>query len=188
VRVPLRALLLVPVVALFVVAGIGLFRARPQAELGRPAPTFELSLLDGDGRLSLGGLRGKPVVMNFWASWCTPCKDEAPEFSRTAKAFEDDVHFLGVTMLDGRQPALDFVERYDIPYPSVRDTRGVIAKRYGVTGVPETAFIDARGRLVGSYIGAFTEGQLEEVVRDLLEIKPGELLRLTGRGETRPVP
>jgi cytochrome c biogenesis protein CcmG, thiol:disulfide interchange protein DsbE len=179
---------LVPVLAVFVVGGIGLFRARPQAELGRPAPAFGLPALDGDGDIALAGLRGKPVVLNFWASWCGPCKDEAPEFARTAKRHADDVHFLGVTMLDSVTPARAFVDTYGIGYPSVRDARGVVAKRYGVTGVPETAFIDAQGRLVGSYIGAFTKGQLERAVRDLLELEPGEVLKLTGRGETRPVP
>ena len=91
-------------------------------------------------------------------------------------------------MLDGKRPAEDFVRRDGIPYPTARDTRGVVAKRYGVTGVPETVFIDADGNLVGRYIGAFTDEQLEDVVRDLIELRPGELLKLTGRGETRPVP
>ena len=179
---------LVPVVAVFVVGGIGLFRARPAAELGKPAPDITLPALDGDGTIGLAGFRGKPVVVNFWASWCGPCKDEAPEFRRAANEFEGDVHFLGVTMLDGREPALDFVAKYEIPYASVRDTRGVIAKRFGVTGVPETAFIDADGNLVGSYVGAFTGNQLERAVEQLIDLRPGELLELTGRGETRPVP
>jgi cytochrome c biogenesis protein CcmG/thiol:disulfide interchange protein DsbE len=183
-----RMLWLLPVVAVFVVGGIGLFRARPNAELGRPAPDITLPALDGDGDIRLAGFRGKPVVVNFWASWCDPCEDEAPEFMRAARAFGDDVHFLGVTMLDGRQPALEFVKRFDIPYPSVRDTRGIVAKRYGVTGVPETAFIDADGNLVGKYIGAFTGKQLERAVRDLIDLRPGELLTLIGRGETKPFP
>jgi cytochrome c biogenesis protein CcmG/thiol:disulfide interchange protein DsbE len=179
---------LVPVVAVFVVGGIGLFRARPTAELGRPAPDITLPALDGDGDIHLAAFRGKPVVVNFWASWCGPCKEEAPEFRRAARGFGEDVHFLGITMLDGKEPAERFVERYDIPYASARDTRGVVAKRYGVTGVPETAFIDADGNLVGRYIGAFTHGQLKYAVERLVDLRPGELLPLTGRGETRPVP
>ncbi len=183
-----RALWLVPVIAVFVVGGIGLFRVRPQAALGSPAPAFELPSLNSDGTLALRSFRGKPVVLNFWASWCEPCKDEAPEFARVSKKLGDDVQFLGVTMLDGRESALEFVKHYDIGYDSVRDTRGVIAKRYGVNGVPETVFIDERGRVVGIYIGAFRKGQLETAVLDLLELGSGELLRLTGRGQTRPVP
>ena len=183
-----RMLWLVPVVAVFVVGGIGLFRARPEAEIGRPAPGITLPALDGDGDISLAGLRGKPVVVNFWASWCDPCEDEAPEFRRAANEFGDDVHFLGVTMLDAVTPAQDFIERYKIPYPSVLDTRGVIAKRYGVTGVPETAFIDADGNLVGRYIGAFTDDQLDDAVEALIDLRPGDALQLTGRGQTRPFP
>jgi cytochrome c biogenesis protein CcmG, thiol:disulfide interchange protein DsbE len=183
-----RALWLVPVVALFVVGGIGLFRVRPNAQLGRTAPTFELPKLDGDGSIELEDLRGRPLVINFWASWCDPCKDEAPEFARTAKRYGDEVRFLGITMLDGKDSALAYVKRYGIGFESVRDTRGVVAKRFGVTGVPETAFIDARGRLVGTYIGAFTKGQLAGAVRDLVDLEPGELLHIAGRGETRPVP
>ena len=184
-----RLLLLIPLIALFVVAGIGLFRARPPSELGRPAPPFALpSLADEDERISLEGLKGKPAVLNFWASWCEPCKDEAPEFARTARDTGEDVTFLGISILDGRGAARDFVKRYRIGFDSVRDTRGVIAKRYGVTGAPETVFIDADGRLVGKYIGAFRRGELEPLVRKLITLPRGELLRITGRGETRPVP
>ncbi len=184
-----RLLLLVPLVAAFVVGGIGLFRARPPAELGKPAPSFDLpTVADESERIELSDLTGRPLVLNFWASWCDPCKDEAPEFARVAREMEDDVTFLGVSILDGRGAARDFVKEYGIPFESVRDTRGVIAKRYGVTGAPETVFVDPRGRVVGKYIGAFREDELEPLVRDLLALKPGEFLRITGRGETRPVP
>jgi cytochrome c biogenesis protein CcmG/thiol:disulfide interchange protein DsbE len=133
-------------------------------------------------------LRGKPVVINFWASWCDPCKAEAPGFARTARRFGGKVNFLGITMLDGRDPALVFTRRYGIPYPSVRDERGVIAKRYSVTGVPETAFVDAGGRLVGKHIGAFTGRGLERAVRRLIDLEPGGLLQPTRRGLSQAVP
>jgi cytochrome c biogenesis protein CcmG/thiol:disulfide interchange protein DsbE len=170
-----------------VLGGLALFRARPQAELGGPAPGFDLPGLEGRERVALADLRGRPVVLNFWASWCDPCKDEAPEFARVARKLGSGVRFIGVDMLDGREEARAFVKRYGIPYGAVRDARGVVAKRYGVTGVPETAFIDAGGRLVGHYIGAF-DGQLESTVRKLLALGAGETLHLTGQGETRPIP
>ena len=184
-----RVLWLVPVVVIFALGGLALFRARPSAELGRPAPLFELpDLADDDARIALGDLRGKPLVMNFWASWCDPCREEAPELAAVARRMGTRVTFLGVNILDGREEALEYVDRYEIGFRNVRDARAITAKRYGVNGAPETVFVDSRGNVVGKYIGAFRPGQLEDFARDLLELPPGEVLRITGRGETRPVP
>lgn len=181
-----RLIWVLPLVAVFVATGIALFRSAP-GDVGRPAPDFALPSLDG-GTVELSRLRGKPVVLNFWASWCDPCRDEAPELARTARKLGRPVHFLGVNILDGREEALDYVGEFRVPYESARDARGVVAKRYKVTGVPETVFIDARGTIVGKYIGAFREGQLAELVRRLIALSPGDMLVITGRGETRPVP
>lgn len=181
-----RLLWLLPVVALFAGVGVTLFRSGP-GTVGRPAPGFELPALDGPS-ISLSDLRDKPVVLNFWASWCDPCRDEAPELARSARELGAVATFLGVNILDGRAEALAYVDEFEIPYESVRDARGVVAKRYGVTGVPETVFIDARGDVAGRYVGAFTEGQLERLVRELIALEPGRTLDITGRGESRPVP
>ncbi len=183
-----RLLWLVPLVAVLALGGIALFRSRPQAELGGPAPRFELPLLSENGeRLALATLRGKPVVLNFWASWCAPCRDEAPELARAARRLSGKATFIGVNILDGREEALAYVTKYHVPYRSVRDVRAVIAKRFGVTGAPETVFIDARGDIAGKFIGAFT-GQLERLVRALAALEPGEVLRITERGDAQPVP
>lgn len=186
----LRWLVLAPVVALFVVAGFALFSVRPGAEVGKPAASFSLpSVTDPDSTITLERLVGsRPVVLNFWASWCEPCKQEAPEFKRAAEAFGDRVTFLGVDMLDGPGPAARFMKSAKIPYPSVSDVRGVTSKRYGITGVPETIFIDRDGIVAGRYIGALRRGELMRLVEDLLELRRGELLEISGRGETRPVP
>lgn len=182
-----RLLWLVPLVAVLGLGGLALFRSRPQAELGGPAPLFELPRLDGGDRLALAKLRGKPVVLNFWASWCAPCREEAPELARAARRLSRLATFLGVNILDGRDEALAYVTKYDVPYESVRDARAVVAKRFGVTGAPETVFIDRDGDVAGKFIGAFT-GQLEGLVRDLARLETGEVLRITGRGDTQPVP
>ncbi len=184
-----RLLWVIPLILAFVAVGFGLFRARPAVELGAAAPTFDLPDLARPGRtISLTDLRGRPVVLNFWASWCEPCREEAPELAEAARAFEGRVSFLGVNILDGRDEALEFVRRYAIPYPSGRDGSARVSRLYMVTGVPETVFLDAEGRLVGIYIGAFTPGQLEGILEDLLALPPGGILDIQGRGETRPVP
>lgn len=183
-----RLLLLLPVAAVFVVVGVGLFTARP-ARLGHDAPEIaQPSLSDPDEEIRLGDLRGRPVVLNFWASWCEPCKQEAPDFARVARAFSGRVAFLGVDILDGREDALAFVEDYGIPYPSVRDASGTVAEDFEVNGVPETIFIDAEGRVVGKHIGQISGDDLEQLVAELDELPPGEVLEITGRGESRPVP
>lgn len=183
-----RALLIVPLVALFVVGGTALFRSRP-AEIGRPAPDFELpSVREPSEKVSLADLRGKPAVINFWASWCEPCKDEAPKFARSARRFGGDVSFVGINILDGREEAEEYLDEYKLRYRNVSDARGVISKRYGVTGVPETVFLDAEGKIVGKYIGAFTKDLLDKLVQQLIDLPEDGALNISGRGETRPVP
>ena len=171
----------------FVLAGVGLFRARPDADLGGPAPLFTLATLGSGDDLSLVSLRGRPVVLNFWASWCEPCRDEAPSFAEAASE-HSDVTFLGVNILDGRSEALAYVDEFAIPYSSVRDTSGRLSRLYGVTGVPETFFIDASGEIVGRYIGAFDGRQLATLVSELAVLEPGQRLEISGRGQSRPVP
>ena len=147
------------------------------AKQSAPAPSFSLEVLDSgalprrlqrtigpsfsDGKLSLKELRGTPVVLNFWASWCPPCREEAP---RLQKAWERwgarSVLFLGLDMQDIRSDARDFLNSFRITYPTVRDPGKEVANRYGATGLPETYFISARGQIVGHVIGVVSSGQL----------------------------
>jgi len=183
-----RLLWLIPLIALFALAAIGLFRARPPAQLGKTAPAFSLpSLHDPNRSIAVRALRGRVLVMNFWASWCDPCKQEAPFLAAAAKA-HPDIEFLGVQILDGRNEGTRYEHRYGIPYESVRDARGSVAKTYGVTGVPETVFVDRRGNVVGKYIGALDRKTLAGILDDLVSLEPGHLLTIEGSGETRPVP
>lgn len=120
----------------------------------RPAPEFELSLMNGDDPLSLQELEGKTVVLNFWASWCDPCREEMPALQESSVAHGDDVVFVGVgAKNDDQDDAEAFVEEFDITYPIGRDTEGgdslagAMEKDYGVPGYPATFFITPDGMI-----------------------------------------
>jgi cytochrome c biogenesis protein CcmG/thiol:disulfide interchange protein DsbE len=138
-------------------------------ELGErpPAPAFVLPMLDGGGSVELASLRGSPVVVNFWASWCEPCKAEAGLLRAASERYgPDGVAFLGIVMGDDFPgDAREFVARYGIPYQNVRDEEKKVAGRYGLTGVPETYFVDAEGRLVGAVKGELDAVELDNGIR-----------------------
>jgi cytochrome c biogenesis protein CcmG/thiol:disulfide interchange protein DsbE len=118
-----------------------------------------------DGRIALAELRGTPVVLNFWASWCDPCRAEAPVLERGwRQAGAQGVLFLGLDMQDVRGDAREFLREFSVTYPNVREGDKETARRYGMTGIPETFFISARGLVVGHVIGALTPAQLREGV------------------------
>jgi cytochrome c biogenesis protein CcmG, thiol:disulfide interchange protein DsbE len=118
-----------------------------------PAPQFALSKLDGSGKLHLESLRGKVVVLNFWASWCAPCKSEAPRLEAAWRRYRDrGVVVVGVDGQDFSGDAKRFIRKYKLTYPNVHDGPGNTGSKYGVTGYPETYFVDRRGRLVGDRV------------------------------------
>lgn len=162
----LRILLaLLPALAFIALLWFGLARSGPQAVPGDRAPSFELALLDGSGVLSDEDLRGKPVVINFWASWCIPCREEAPLLERTWRAYRDEgVMFLGVNIKDAESDAKKFVEDFDITYPQVRDLDQRLTRDFGVKGLPETFFVDHRWIFIGAISGAQTGDQQGTVV------------------------
>jgi cytochrome c biogenesis protein CcmG/thiol:disulfide interchange protein DsbE len=132
-----------------------------QDPFGRAAPDFVRPMLNGEGQIALSDFRGRPVVLNFWASWCGPCKEEAPILAATEKLWRDrGVVFLGVDSLDKRPDAIAFEERYGIEYQSAFDESGEIADTYGVLGYPETFFIDADGVIVAKYVGPMGQEDL----------------------------
>lgn len=131
---------------------------------GEASPRFTAELLEGSGTRSLDDLAGKPVVLNFWASWCVPCKDEAPMFKAAQERYGEDVHLVGMNIRDAKSDALSFVERYDLEYLQLRDEGLQVYDDYGLTGQPETFFIDDRGVLVEHIAGPVTEQQLFSLI------------------------
>jgi cytochrome c biogenesis protein CcmG/thiol:disulfide interchange protein DsbE len=135
------------------------------------APALAADLLDGNGRLSLSSLRGKAVVVNFWASWCEPCKEESPRLETFWNRYRNrGVVVLGVDAQDFRKDARRFVARYGLSYPVVHDGTGSTLGHWGVTGFPETFFVGRNGRLVGEKIeGPVSDDELEKYVDEALE-------------------
>jgi cytochrome c biogenesis protein CcmG/thiol:disulfide interchange protein DsbE len=139
-----------------------------------PAPAFNLPVLwpvtatwpppllsaVDQGRLTLAALRGRPVVVNFWASWCVPCRLEAPLLARAARAHAGKVVFLGIDVQDLEGDGRDFLRRYKVDYVSLRDTSNSTYDAYGLTGVPETYYLDASGRAVAHSPGQVTAHDL----------------------------
>jgi cytochrome c biogenesis protein CcmG/thiol:disulfide interchange protein DsbE len=141
-------------------------------EAGRrpAAPVFTLERLDTEQEVSLASLRGKVVVLNFWASWCAPCKEEAPTLESAWQRWrERGVVVVGVDLQDLDTDARRFVDRYGITYPILRDRGGWTWGRYGLSGLPETWFVDRQGRLVGERIKSrVTTEQLDRNIRTAL--------------------
>ena len=114
---------------------------------GKPAPDFTLKRLDTGAPVKLSDLKGKPIVLNFWASWCGPCKMEHPVVSMAARRYGQEFQFFGVVFEDTEENARVFAGTPDPSFPQLFDERSRMAVDYGVTGVPETYFIDAQGIL-----------------------------------------
>ncbi|MGH2358544.1 MAG: DsbE family thiol:disulfide interchange protein [Candidatus Limnocylindria bacterium] len=137
--------------------------------IGRPAPAFELATLHG-GTLSSAQLAGRPYLLNFWASWCIPaCVDEHPVLIDAHDRYGDRLAIVGVLYQDTQTDALEFLARYgDGGWAHVDDADGRLAIEYGVTGPPETYFVDAGGIVRARHFGPMTAADLEARVAALL--------------------
>ena len=135
------------------------------------APDF--AVLDKDGQtVKLSDFRGKPVVINFWATWCPPCKQELPDFNEAAKAYESDVVFLMVNLTDGQRDTVDSVKAFiadnDYTFPVYFDTSYSAANAYMISSIPSTYFINAKGEMVSYKVGMMTADELESGIQGLM--------------------
>jgi cytochrome c biogenesis protein CcmG, thiol:disulfide interchange protein DsbE len=167
---------LIPIAALPLLALLAYgFRVNPREIasplVGRPASAFTLTSYEGQP-LSLAALRGKVVVVNFWASWCFPaCYEEAPVLERNWRTYRDrGLVMIGVDIQDKAEAGKKFISDFSLTFPNALDTKGEVSVEYGVYGVPETFFIDRAGRIRVKHVGALTD----EIFRDSVEKLLGE--------------
>ena len=149
------------VIALLALVATGLFRSsQGPVAIGQPVPNFTLTTFDGK-QISLADLKGQVVVINFWASWCVPCEQEAADLEAAWQFYEPrgDVVFLGVNWTDTEPKALGYLTKFNITYPNGPDLGTRIADRYRITGVPETYIIDRNGLLAYKKFAPFVSVQ-----------------------------
>ena len=136
---------------------------------GEAAPDFTLPTLDGGSERSLDDWRGQVVVLNYWASWCEPCRDESPLLERWhQKISKRNATVLGVDVLDVTSDAQDFIDKYKLTYPQLRDKDGSTQDDLGIVAYPETFVIDRDGRIAATRRGPVDEEFMRETVTPLL--------------------
>ena len=142
--------------------------ALPVARIGDPAPNFALTDVDGNA-LRLADLRGRPVIVNFWASWCGPCVDEFPLLLNAAAAHRSsDLAVVGIVFRDRPEAARTFMSRMGASWPTAMDPGDAVATRFGIIGPPDTFFIDRNGVIVGRQIGQLGAADLEHGLAQIL--------------------
>lgn len=137
-------------------------------EEGDVAPLFSITLLDG-GEFKLGNHKGKPLVINFWASWCKPCRDEAPALEKVYTRYMDKgVGFIGIAIYDTEEKARGYIKEFGITFPNGLDKTGEVAESYRIYGIPKTFVIGKDGRFTYIHMGAVTEDILVKEIEKVL--------------------
>jgi cytochrome c biogenesis protein CcmG/thiol:disulfide interchange protein DsbE len=133
--------------------------------IGKQAPPFSLRQVGTPAVVDLAALRGKPVVLNFWATWCVPCYAEHPVLVAAGRQYEGKAQFVGVVFDDQEDKIAQFLRENGTSYPTLFDDSGKTAIAFGVYGVPETFFIDANGKIVDKYVGPLDPATIEAKLR-----------------------
>lgn len=135
--------------------------------------SFELPSIDGDGMVRLSDYLGKVVLVDFWSSWCPPCRQESPALEAAYEDFRGlGVEFVGIAIWDVESETRKFRDAFNLQYPIVSDSNGRVAVEWGVVGIPEKFFVDRDGRVVKKYAGPMTRDKLGMELREVLEMSP----------------
>jgi cytochrome c biogenesis protein CcmG/thiol:disulfide interchange protein DsbE len=147
----------------------GAVAAAGVAEVGSPAPDFVLPALDGGGDVRLADFRGRPVIVNFWASWCNPCREEFPLLKATLREHRADrLAVIGVTFQDIPDDSRGFVKKMASTWPQGIDDGGAIAKAFGVRAIPQTFFVRPDGTIAARAFGITSQDKLDDPLAKLL--------------------
>jgi cytochrome c biogenesis protein CcmG/thiol:disulfide interchange protein DsbE len=152
--------------------------------LATDAAPFQVTLFDGR-KISLNELRGKAVFLNFWSSWCPPCRAEAKDLEAAWQKVKDkNMVFLGVALQDTDKDSLAFLQEFNVTYPNGRDENGKISVNYGVWGIPESLFIDPQGRITYKHVGGI---RAPMVIAKLEEALQGVVSSSEGKGDYQSI-
>ena len=177
-RLVLIALIIGPIVGLLAFGFTRDARYITSPLLAKPATPFTITLFHG-GKLTLDELRGKAVFLNFWASWCLPCRAEARELEAAWQKVKDkNMVFIGVALQDTDKNSLEFLKEFEVSYPNGKDETGKIAVDYGTWGIPESFFIDPQGRITYKRDGfvhtALVLNKIEEATKSIASAQEGK--------------
>ena len=174
-----KLLIILACVGLLLALGVGFFLvtqantknespAQPLQQAKEPVPNFTLALIDGKN-FKIGDHKGKPVLINFFASWCLPCREEMPVLVKIAREYEaKGVVFLGIAVDDTEEKMKDFIAKYEVKFPVGLDKTAEVQKSFGLYGIPTTYFVDKKGMINYFHSGIVTEELLQHELDKLL--------------------
>lgn len=137
------------------------------AQNTQTAPDFNFTYLNGE-KASLSQLRGKPVLLNFWATWCPPCVGEMPHFNTVYPRYKDKINFLAISLDDSMQEASAFMQQKGYSFPAGYGSVNDLAGKYDIQGIPTSLLLDAQGNIIAVKVGAMTETELEAFLQKAL--------------------